>query len=95
MASGTATTGCPSDAELSLLQAAEPGSAPAGLAHHLASCARCQERALFGSRPRRAPGRRGLPQLPTPKQALVLALAVLVALAMLLYSLQRLRAAFG
>jgi hypothetical protein len=91
----TATRGCPSDAELLALQAAEPGRAPEGLARHLAGCARCQQRALFGGEARRGSARRAIPELPSPKRALVLLLAVLVALAMLLYSLQQLRATFG
>jgi hypothetical protein len=91
----TPPRGCPSDAELSALQAAEPGRAPEQLARHLAECTRCQQRALFGGEAPRRGARRAIPELPSPKRALVLLLAVLVALAMLLYSLQQLRSAFG
>lgn len=87
-------TACPSDAELQQLQSAVPGQAPPALARHLAGCERCQQRVLFGSETRPAGKRRPLPEWPTPKRALVLLLAVLVALAMLLYSLQRLAALF-
>lgn len=87
-------TACPSDAELSQLQAAVPGQAPPVLARHLAGCERCQQRVLFGSEARRAGKRRPPPEWPTPKRALVLLLAVLAALAMLLYSLRRVAALF-
>jgi hypothetical protein len=90
-----AIAGCPTDAELLALQAAEPGRAPEDLARHLAGCARCQQRALFGGEPRRRAAGRAAPELPSAKRALVLLLGVLVALAMLLYSLQRLRSLFG
>jgi hypothetical protein len=52
---------------------------PDGLARHLATCERCQERALFGTvRPARR--RRGMPTLPTPTptRALIL-LGIMVA----------------
>jgi hypothetical protein len=76
--------------ELAQLRAAVPGQAPAGLARHLAACTRCQQRVLFGTTPRLAGRARPLPVWPTPRRTLLILLAVLVALAMLLYSLQRL-----
>jgi len=83
---------CPSDAELVRLRDAVPGDAPPELARHLAECERCQQRVLFGAGPR--PAKRPMPEWPTPQRILLLALAVVVALAMLLVSLQRLAAVF-
>ena len=50
---------------------------PDGLARHLATCERCQQRALFG-RVRPVRRRRGTPTLPTPTRALIL-LGIMVA----------------
>ena len=56
--------GCLSDAEIASLQGAEPGRVPEALARHLASCERCQARALFGAGTR--PGfRRPTPEPPS------------------------------
>jgi hypothetical protein len=40
--------GCLTPAGIAAVQAAPPGQAPAELAGHLSSCARCQERLLAG-----------------------------------------------
>ena len=68
---------CLTEEEVALVRRADPGDVPEPLALHLASCARCQERALFGSepRPRRRTG--SARSLPTPGRALAL-LAILV-----------------
>jgi hypothetical protein len=81
---------CPTDEQLALLQHAVPGQAPADLAFHLAECEHCQQRALFGPGPRSTGKRRPLPEWPTPRRTLLYLAAALVALALLLYSLQRL-----
>lgn len=85
--------GCLSDADLARLQSAAPGRAPEGLARHLATCERCQQRALFGLHKRTSSSRRPPPEWPSPQRMLLLLVAVLIALAMLLYSLQRLTGA--
>ena len=87
---GGARSACLTDEELALLQSAPPGRAPQALAHHLAGCDRCQQRALFGSEKRRPTKRRPPPEWPSRRRALLLLVAVLVTLAMLFYSLQRL-----
>jgi hypothetical protein len=61
----------------------------------VAACERCQQRLLFGDAARATGRRREPPEWPSPKRALLLLLTVLVALAMLLFSLARLRAALG
>jgi hypothetical protein len=90
-----ARSGCPTALELSQLQSSVPGQAPEELARHVAACERCQQRVLFGDSARATGKRREPPEWPSPKRALLLLLAVLVAFAMLLYSLQRLRTLFG
>jgi hypothetical protein len=78
---------CLTDAEIALVQAAPPGNVPVNLAAHLASCARCQQRALFGETPRR-PGRKGVPRRPPSfRRTLFLALLVLAAMAAFFWSL--------
>jgi hypothetical protein len=82
-------TECLTDDELATLRDTAPGSAPAGLAQHLAGCERCQARALFGAV--RSPGlRREPPQLPSLGRALGLLAIVLLALVALLWTLGRL-----
>lgn len=85
-----ARAGCLTEADLVRLKSAPPGRAPEHLARHLADCERCQQRALFGSQRPPPSGRRPAPEWPSPQRALLLLLAVLAALAALLYSLQRL-----
>jgi hypothetical protein len=62
---------------------------PDGLARHLASCQRCQERALFGKlRPARK--RRDRPQLPTPTRALLLLGLMVAVMVAFFFTLQQL-----
>ncbi len=88
--SARARSACLTDADLARLQAAPPGRAPDELARHLAGCERCQQRVLFGSEKRLTAQRRRAPEWPSARRALVYLVGVLVALAMLFYSLQRL-----
>ena len=81
---------CLSDSELAQLRAAAPGRAPEALAHHLASCDRCQARALFGAErvvggPRKAP-----PQPPSLGRALLLAGLFLAAMGAFFWTLLKL-----
>jgi hypothetical protein len=80
---------CLTDADIAALQAAAPGRAPASLALHLASCERCQQRALFGEGKRRGGPRRAPPDPPTVRRALVLALLALAAMAAFFWSLRQ------
>ena len=82
--------GCLTDAQLAELQAAAPGRAPEALARHLASCDRCQARALFGAEravggPRKAP-----PEPPSVGRALLLAGLVLAAMGAFFWTLLKL-----
>ena len=72
-----ARPGCLTEQEVAQMRDGAAGEVPEGIARHLASCVRCQERVLFGAlRPvRRA---RQPSPLPTPTRALVL-LGVMVA----------------
>jgi len=81
---------CLSDSQLAQLRAAAPGRAPEALAHHLASCDRCQARALFGAErvvggPRKAP-----PQPPSVGRALLIAGVVLAAMGAFFWTLLKL-----
>jgi hypothetical protein len=80
---------CLTDAQLTELQAAAPGQAPEELARHLASCERCQARALFGAErgPRKT---RPMLQPPSLGRALFLAALVLAAMAAFFWSLAKL-----
>jgi hypothetical protein len=79
---------CLTEAQLSELRDAAPGPVPEALARHLASCPRCQERALFGARP---PGkRRPMPAPPSLRRAAFLAALVLAAMAFFFWSLAKL-----
>jgi hypothetical protein len=69
------------------LRAGVPGQAPLPLARHLASCERCQSRALFGSE-RRAGGRKALPEPPTVGRALLYSALVLAAMAAFFWTLR-------
>ena len=82
--------GCLTDAQLAQLQSAVPGRAPEALARHLASCDRCQARALFGAErfvrgPKKAP-----PELPSLGRALLLAGVVLAAMGAFVWTLLKL-----
>jgi hypothetical protein len=78
---------CLTTEEIALVRAASPGQAPAELAQHLAGCALCQERALFGPG-RRKSGRQV--KMPSWRGALLLLFLVLAALGGFLYTLQML-----
>lgn len=81
--------GCLSDEEIGFLQAAVPGQAPEALARHLASCERCQARALFGAE--RRPGRRrSRHEPPTVGRALFYAALVLGAVVAFFWTLRML-----
>ena len=88
-------TGCLTDTQLVQLQAAVPGRVPEALARHLASCERCQARALFGvarsvGGPRKAP-----PEPPSVGRALLLAGLVLAAMGAFFWTLLRLAGRIG
>jgi len=80
---------CLTDGQIAELQSAVPGRAPEGLARHLASCERCQARALFGAE-RRARRKRPMPETPSLGRALLLAALVLAAMAAFFWSLAKL-----
>jgi hypothetical protein len=97
MSAGATTppAGCLTDARLAELQAAAPGRAPEALARHLASCDRCQARALFGAErgvggPRKAP-----PEPPSVGRALLLAGLVLAAMGAFFWTLLKLAGRIG
>jgi hypothetical protein len=77
-------------AEIAALQEAAPGEVPGPLALHLASCARCQRKALFGDAPRRNGRKATLPDPPTIRRTLVLALLALAVIAAFFWSLRHL-----
>jgi hypothetical protein len=81
--------GCLTDTQLAELQAAAPGKAPEHLARHLAACARCQARALFGGERPSGP-KRPAPEFPSVRRAIFLAALVLVAIAAFFWSLAKL-----
>jgi hypothetical protein len=78
MSATAPSTACLSDAQLAEVHAAEPGRAPEGLARHLASCERCQARALFG-RERVASGPRKAPPEPMTMGRMLLLLGCVLA----------------
>lgn len=84
-----AASKCLTSAEIATVRAAPPGNAPAELARHLASCERCQQRALFGDERGAVPRKgRGVPALPSARRAIVMTLLVLAAMAAALFSLR-------
>ena len=85
----TPPTGCLTDAQLSELQAAAPGKAPEALARHLASCERCQARALFGAA-RPSGTKKPVPEFPSVRRAVFLAALVIFAMAAFVWSLAKL-----
>lgn len=82
--------GCLTEAQLAELQAAEPGRAPEGLALHLASCERCQARALFGRERVAATAGKAVRAPLTLGRLLVLVGFVLGAIGVFLWTLLRL-----
>jgi hypothetical protein len=80
--------GCLTEAEVDDVQAADPGNVPERLARHLAACPMCQERALFGSQPRKR--RRGKSTLPTPTRAFVLLAIMILVMTAFFYTLSQL-----
>jgi len=82
--------GCLTDAQLAELAATAPGRAPEALARHLASCERCQARALFGSERAAGGPRKPIPEPPTLGRALLLAGLLLAAMGAFLWSVLKL-----
>ncbi len=80
---------CLTDAQLAELRAAEPGTAPEPLARHLATCERCQERALFGAARPPAKAKKTV-ELPSVRRAIFYAALVLVAILIFFWSLAKL-----
>lgn len=80
---------CLTDAQIAAVMSAPPGQAPEALARHLASCPRCQQRALFGSEPRPAGARRAA-KMPSLRRTLLLALLAIVAIGFFFWSLGQL-----
>jgi hypothetical protein len=81
---------CLTDEEVAGVRAAPPGDVPETLARHLASCARCQERVLFGPEPRRRRRAGEGLTMPTPARALVLLAIMVVVLIAFFYTLNQL-----
>jgi hypothetical protein len=80
---------CLSEDQIASLRESAPGQAPAELAQHLAGCARCQSRALFGAA--RKPGvSRQTPPLPSLGRTLALLATVVLAMAAFFWTLARL-----
>jgi hypothetical protein len=86
----SAASRCLTDAEIATVQSAEPGSVPDSLALHLASCQRCQQKALFGDAPRPPAAARRRPDPPSVRRTLVLALIALAAMAAFFWTLRQL-----
>ena len=78
---------------MSRVRRAPSGHVPEDLAHHLAGCARCQERVLFGS-VRRTRRRREMPPMPSSTRALVLLGLMAAAIVAVFITLQRLLGRF-
>jgi hypothetical protein len=70
--------GCLTVAGLAAVRAAPPGQAPAELAGHLASCARCQDRLLAGGAAELAARKKTQPPPRWRLAAIVVALLLLV-----------------
>jgi hypothetical protein len=81
---------CLTDDEVTEVRTADPGDVPERLARHLAACTRCQERALFGTEPRRRRRGPGSPTLPTPMRALILLAVMIVMMTAFFYTLNQL-----
>ena len=82
--------GCLSDEEVSQVRDGAPGEVPDRLAHHLAQCERCQERALFGPEGRKKRRGSSTTALPTPQRALVLLGLLLLAMIAFFFTLNML-----
>jgi len=82
-------TECLTDAQLARLRDSAPGASPPELAQHLASCERCQARALFGAE-RASAARREPPKMPSLRRTLLLLGLVILAIAVFFWSLARL-----
>ena len=76
---------CLTDAELAGVMSASPGAVPEEHARHLAACARCQQRALFGAE-RRPGARRREAKPPSLRRTLLLAALALAAVALFFWS---------
>ncbi len=82
--------GCLTDAQLAQLRGAAPGRAPEAFARHLASCERCQTRALFGGERRPTVARKTPPTTPSLRRALFLTALILAAMAAFAWTVQKL-----
>ncbi|HYN05577.1 MAG TPA: hypothetical protein VE359_24235 [Vicinamibacteria bacterium] len=89
-AGATTPAGCLTDAQLAQLQAAVPGRAPEASARHLASCGRCQARALFGAERVGGGPKKARREPPSLGRALLLAAVVLAAMGAFFWTLLRL-----
>jgi hypothetical protein len=83
-------SGCLTNVEMARLQQASPGEAPEELARHLAGCQVCQQRALFGSKPRRRRREPMGPDMPTPVRAFVILGVMLLVIIAFFFTLSRL-----
>ena len=83
----SARSDCLTEDEVVQVRAAAPGEVPEQLARHLSACVRCQERALFGSEPRRRRRVKGASFIPTPMRALVLLAIMIVVMTAFFYIL--------
>jgi hypothetical protein len=83
---------CLSAEEIESVRGASPGQVPEDLARHLVTCSRCQERALFGSQPRRRRSGRGQPEWPSATRALLMLALLVVAMAAFFVTLRMLSA---
>jgi hypothetical protein len=88
--SSAPSPGCLTDGQIAELQAAPPGGAPEALARHLASCERCQARALFGAERRPPKASRAVPEPPSIGRAVLLAALVLAAMGVFFWTLLKL-----
>lgn len=80
---------CLSDEQIAALRDATPGAVADEQAQHLASCERCQSRALLGA-PRRLGVKREPPKLPSLGRALLLLALLVLAMAAFFWTLGRL-----
>jgi len=83
-------TGCLTDAQLAELREAAPGRAPEPLARHLASCSRCQARALFGAERVAGRSRKPPPEPPSVGRVILLVGLVVAAVAAFFWTLLKL-----
>ncbi len=83
-----ARSDCLTEDEVAQVRAAAPGVVPEQLARHLSACVRCQERALFGSEPRRRRGKDSSP-MPTPMRAFILLAIMIAVMVVFFYTLNQ------